>query len=259
MPLWAKRLEGPKNLLMIDCHDDQCSPSVELSRLKEVRDSDMSEDDFHTFVHEELAERDNDWVRTGMELGLIGDVLLFGARMTENLDEADDEDSGAGDEDDAPNDNRAVVYRDQSQDPHRTWDMGHIWEELRHAGTLVDRARNHRAWAAVGWEGTTFRASNQFVLDIDLDWLSAQTFGRTYAVPRPVVESLLVEVDGDRGQTLSALDFLRAATRSASLVTIARESECCGGTEESQRILETVDGAVWGGALSAAGQTVWRR
>lgn len=70
----------PCKMVVYDYHDDlvQISDSALESIKKLLTLPEFDEDRFFEIVKDELDQRDCDWIKAGMELEIIGDVVIFG-------------------------------------------------------------------------------------------------------------------------------------------------------------------------------------
>ena len=241
--LWVARhelglLKGPVTLVMFDYHDDARTPVSAMAQIKKFRANPPTEREFHSFVEWDLGPIDDDWLLASMELDLVGDVLLFGAQKTSNLDQTSNE----------------TIHKDHTGQEHRIWECGHLWGALSRNGCLVEPDVSAAApfqdlRRAIGWDARSgfvgeVDEAPEVVLDFDLDCFTGPLGGRTYAWPHLLEEFRTVHVS--HGRAHSAERFLRSLAERVSFTTIARESPYCGGTSESQAILATVCEVLWG-------------
>ena len=240
--LWhAKRcglLETPHTLVTFDLHDDAVVPSAQVrAQAQSFRDGGGNERDFMSFIEWELGSNDDDWMVAALELNLVGDVVNVGAEIAHNL----------------PNFETPIV--DAAGSRHRVWRIDHLWNALGHQGDLVDTSRRPEPasfWDALGWDPRErqFSDETRVLLDFDLDCFSIQGPRRRIAWPEDSMLNLFRRPSNPPGHTTAADVLLELAAR-APFITIARESRYCGGTEESQRILATLDVLLFDGGLLA--------
>lgn len=66
---------GPVNLVYFDYHDDAINPTSPAATRTGYRQNMPSVRDFWQFVEWEVSSGDDDWLKTGMDVGLIQDAL----------------------------------------------------------------------------------------------------------------------------------------------------------------------------------------
>lgn len=237
-------LSAPPLLVMFDRHDDCKAPSPRaLQRAAELRQSG-TERAVHEFVEWDLSPLDDDWVRASFELGILSHVILIGAEHHSNTEA------------------RRTTFTDSGGSEHIVWRIGHLWDALDHRGDLSDFARHaelQELWRALEWPPRGYReeppdqttSDTPIVLDFDLDCFSGTIGDHHMAWPPELIHACFNRRPRGGLQGSSALEFLEHIESRVKLRTIARESQCCGGTRESQGILETLDAVLWHGELFA--------
>ena len=238
----------PLNLVYLDYHDDARDPISSQALRAQYRQNPPSREDFWTFVEWRTAHDDGDWLKTGMDLGLIHDAVLFGARDRANL-------AGV-----------ATTYTDVAKQQHLIYDVTHIWGALDANGCLVDAAQAGQLkpiWDILGWENNAGKFSftkergelRSFLLDFDLDYFTTDgPTGIGHLVwPREQVMAAFAKPFSynDVVGFTRAIDFLQMLTTYSHAITIARESPFCGGYRSSAEILETLDDMLFMGQLTA--------
>ena len=182
-----------------------------------------------------------------MDLGLIQDAVLIGAYDRAHL-------MGL-----------STVYTDVLQQPHRIYDVNHIWLALDANGWLTDAAQAAQyqpVWDILGWVNNAGNFSfleNRdalcaFVLDFDLDYFTTPgPTGIGQLVWQPEQVRLAFGKTFNHGRVPAGfrpVDFLQLLTTYSYAITIARESPYCGGYRPSAQILEMLDSMLFKGQLT---------
>ncbi len=152
-------LPKPCTVVMLDQHSDALHPrnAETLQRMVDFRASGFEFEQFVEFVRDELAQLDDDWLVSGMEIGLFGDAVVFGV----------DDIAGRG----------LTEFEDHLGQEHRIWvNGGFPGDCLGFQGNLSDTARSYEVeplWEILGWgasEGTfDFVKDESILFSIDLD------------------------------------------------------------------------------------------
>jgi hypothetical protein len=240
-----KLLPKPCTLTVFDQHDDgvkpDCTPGLldpNIS-LRALIDLCQAPPRQSTAVAPELSRHlrplDDDWVKAGMELGIFGDAVIFGGW----------ERGGRRDS--------SQLYTDKATGkPHSIKIVSLPKAALSFKGELSDWAREFEPiWKILGWTqkgGFHFEDGlPKALLSIDLDCFACSCHGQTFSWPTKLFEAEFLsptycsEWTGKR--------FLHSLIAKAGIVAIARESECTGGPEESQLILEGLNSHAFDGEL----------
>lgn len=221
-------LPRPCNIAMFDQHHD----SADLSRdkLKRLR-VEPSLEGIVSLCHEPIQKNDDRWLKTGMELGMFGDVVIFGVHNV----------SGANDS-----------YEDHAGVQHKIKITGLPLTGLQSQGHLSDVAQRDNfepTWKILGWEirGTEpqhFRflpGLPKLLLTIDLDCFAIPWSG--YAIPWPtkVFEGEFLKASQYRStEGWTGRSFLQGLAKKAGLVAIARETRCTGGSADCATVLKNL-------------------
>ena len=224
------------SIISFDYHDD----SVKLSpkqkqRAKAVRKrcfTKRNDELIWRYVEFELSGMDDDWVRIGMELGLIKHYIGFGHSF------------------DACNiENGYEQYQTLDREVHHLYSNGHLDSVMGSRGVIGDESYGWQQKRDDLLEDIQFQDGHfntgavlPFVFDIDLDCFSAEFGNYTIAWPEAVFSERYQE-------DLKVNTFVRSLIKRASLITICREPGCCGGIGEANRILELLDSYWFDGAL----------
>jgi hypothetical protein len=236
----AHKLEAPPLLLYFDRHDDAKQPQS-LDVIRQLRQEPGSKEKVHEFVEWGLSVLDDDWLIAAMELGLVGDAINIGADDTPNLPQFE------------------TIHTDHLGVEHRIWALPHLWHAFDYQQPLSDTAREAEfrgIWDALRWEPgrhppfATHEGAPPVVLDFDLDFLAGHFAERIMAWPSDTIHAAFTRMSTyDRTEGWSAARFLEAIEPRVAFRTVARESDHCGGTEESQSVLAALDAVLWYGEL----------
>ena len=229
--------EETPNVISFDRHDDavRLTPQKK-QQLKAVRKScfpQRNDKRIWQFTEFGLSVLDDDWVRAGMELGLIKHYIGFGNK-----------------EEDAGNiESGYEKYMALDRYEHHLYSNGHLDWEFGARGVISDNnyryAQKHTDITNdLQFHNGQFDNSPvlPFVFDIDLDCFSDIIEDRRMAWP----ESIFIEHYLNNPRLSS---FIRTLLARSSMITICREPEFCGGIGESNRILELLDSYWFDGAL----------
>jgi hypothetical protein len=132
-----------------------------------------------------------------------------------------------------------------------------LWSALNHQGHLADVARSEELkgpWQMLGWNNINgqFCLSNDnkhvLLLDFDLDCFSTRTVDTTLAWPPGLLFNRMKKTsEYIHTEGWSAERILKEIAKLSPFITIAKESDCCGGFTESQKILEDLYIILWKG------------
>ncbi len=220
-----KVLPYPCTLVRFDAHHDTLSPFCKEDILR-IKEAGITFDKLVNLCQEKLSKRDDDWIKTGMELGLIDDTIIFGVKKgvnSENLEK----------------------FKDQQGNIHKIKLLGLPGKELGHQGDLSDIIRSEDLsdfWKILGWQ-----YNNQFsftqdgrkiFLDIDLDCFVLRCEGYRFPWPDEVfIKEFLVPSKYQTTSGWTGKDFLNGLVNKTALLTIAREPDFCGGDTKATKIL----------------------
>lgn len=214
------------NLMFFDMHDDAL-PSMPLADILSSMGIDhidqMDERALWSFTEFDLSGRDDNWLRTGMELGLINDAIVIGQEENDNIL------------------NRHEHYVTADGLTHQIHDIHHLDSCLVEHSILTDPLMVHPWYEEVrnimGYRYASRSVDDDvhpFVLDFDLDCFTGIIADTAIAWPESVFRKKYV----DNWISNSLLQQLIAK---ANYVTICREPSCCGGFGESNKILSYLD------------------
>ncbi len=214
--------------MYFDFHDDAKPPLAQIPRIAGLRNKPPSLREFWDFVEWELAPGDDDWLQTGMELGLIGDAVLIGAECSPNVPDF------------------RLEIEDHTSTKHHLFSVGHVWDGLSDHGWLTDLARTEELkpiWDILGWQ--PFGSSGGFdrksrssslITDFDLDCFRIDLLGQNIPWPRNKTSQFFNESH----RILTAKEFLRDLFKQSSCITIARESYGCGSIQEANILFNSI-------------------
>jgi hypothetical protein len=246
----TKQINGPATLVYFDYHaDDRAPPANQQLRdlLHKYRQDIQNEREFWSFVEWEVSSGDGDWLKIGMELGLIGDAISIGCCR----------DNGPA--------IKSQHYDDHTTQRHHIYDVGHIWDGVPRCwlADTVRIATLSPIWQLMGW----CQADHKFgflakpdelspiVLDFDLDCFS--TPGPEGHIPWPIdyfAKLFGRPLNAELYQSVrTPADFLQQLSARAKFITIARESAYCGGYAASDLIMSCLDGLLFNNKLRLNG------
>ncbi len=215
----------PPSLIRFDFHDDGKDPKCGFDKVEEIRRTQPPLREFMDFVEWELSSSDDDWVKTAMELGLIGDMVIFGAEKTSNFRETWQQ------------------YPDHTGVRHTVWSLGHLWGLFGYQGTFTDLCQRERyddLWKIFGWNGKSFFREDEaksIVLDIDLDCFTGNFADVQQAFPDSILRRHFAQFQ----EVTSAGAFLKMVAQRSNFITVAVESDCCGGIVEAHKVMASLD------------------
>ena len=233
-------LRGSSRLLSLDYHFDAITPRRGLGAARTLRTNGIPWSEFVQFVDGDLSKSDDDWIVAGMELGLLQDVVVFGAQ------------EGTRESTPALVDGAGVAHTllRSCSIPGPT--LGHQGE----LSDLADRRRYGLLWNTLGWEHTPdvgFRFTGEpriNVFHIDLDCFTIPWESYVFPWPSEVFrDKLLGESNCAHTRGWTGKRFLREIIDRAQLILIAREPNCTGGHAHSNRLLRLVNRFVFDGRI----------
>ncbi|MHB9029688.1 MAG: hypothetical protein ACYC9O_13045 [Candidatus Latescibacterota bacterium] len=235
-------LKLPVLLVVFDRHRDSLAPGESRALLNRFRNGG-SFPELADLVSLRLSPRDDDWLLSGMEAGLISDTVRFGT-----------EPDGM---------EKITRYRDLRGGMHRVFHLERPSTELSYKGALADSdhpAVSEGLWETLGWNPETRSIRPRrggMHLDIDLDFFTISWETHTLPFPEEVYEKefLLPRQSLFFDDYLPA-SFLNSLLDASGAVTIASEPVFCGGREKARRILEDVNRFLLGGILDTGSVSV---
>ena len=236
------------NLIFFDRHDDARAPATStnlntlLQKWNASKLTSVASEPFWSFVDFELSNNDDDWLLTGMELGLINHAVVIGNTENNNIERMNNQ------------------FHSSNGILHKLYNIPHLHDALSPRGGCLGDIALQSQYADLH-EIFEFeydqscrcyrfpeKIINPFVLDFDLDCFSTEYEDMTFAWPEVLFKEKYVSDQ-------SVYGFMRDLIQRSSLITICREPECCGGLGESNRILGYLDRYFFEGCLKT--RFVW--
>lgn len=239
----AGLLELPSRLVTFDRHRDSLAPGESREDLARWRRESGGLERLVRLVRDRLSPRDDDWILSGMELGLISDVVRFGTE---------------------PDGMEAVArYRDLSGGEHRVFHLERPARELSWKGALADTAHiavREGLGDILGWDGRERKIEGKrggLILDMDLDFFTIGWDLQVFPFPTEVYNAELFSPRQAAGyDSLRPVEFLRALLGAAGVLSVACEPAFCGGASHARTILGDVNRFILGSALKLDGVRV---
>lgn len=225
-------LKEAPNIIYYDKHDDCIEPKEEqLEKIISFSKSNPSFEDFMKFVEFEIRCLDDDWLTTGMEMGLINHAINIGGIEIPNIESLDNN-----------------VYTDHNNFKHEIYSISHLDTELGERGCIGDFCKKEPYYQRVR-EIMQFNLKNDFkfsnepiyplILDFDLDCFTGEIMDKTIAWPEDIFHEKIV--NNHRYDRISPFSFLNQLIERCEVITICREPNSCGGIGESNKILNYLD------------------
>jgi len=228
-------LPYPCTLVTFDAHHDTLDPTYSCKKdILRIRKLGITFDEIVHLCQEKLRKFNDDWIKVGMELGLIGDAVIF----------------WAGDEPNNGNLENLKEFKDQQGNIHKIKLLGLPGTELKCQGDLSDTARWEslsELWKILGWQYKSqfsfAEDERKILLDLDLDFFIVRWKG-CYRFPWPdevFKKEFLVQSKYQSGSLWTGKDFLDGLMNKAALITIAKEPHFCGGKIKANQVLGKVN------------------
>lgn len=230
-----KILPHPCTLVTFDAHQDTLDPSCSCKEdILRIRKSGITFNEIVHLCQEKLRKCNDDWIKAGMELGLISDAVIF----------------WAGEEPNIGNLENLKEYKDLQKNIHKIKLLGLPGTELKCQGDLSDTARwggLSELWKILGWQYNSrfsfAEDERKILLDFDLDFFIVRWKG-CYRFPWPAEvfkKEFLVQSKYQTTLGWTGKDFLDGLVSRAALLTIAREPYCCGNNTKANQVLGKVN------------------
>lgn len=240
-------LQRPSSLLSLDHHFDAITPRKGLQAARTLLAEGIPWNEFVRFVDSQLSQLDDDWIIAGMELGMMQDVVVFGAEEGTSTS--------------------STALTDGSGNVHRLLRSRSVpGPSLGHQGDLSDLSshRQHSPlWNALGWQHTPdtgfgFSSPSRInVLHIDLDCFTMEWESYVFPWPSEVFrDKLLAESNCPHTRGWTGKRFLREIVDGVQLILIAREPECTGGHAHSNRLLRLVNRYLFDSRIKIDGKDI---
>lgn len=234
----SKKLIEPPTLVYFDKHDDGKGPMVSIDRLKSIRNRKIDQKEMWDFVEWEISTQDDDWLKVGMELGLIGDAILIGCNEASNFRDFRN------------------TYIDHLSKEHLIFKVSHIWNGLSHQGWLVDRAQESKyseIWDLLGIENNSYISINaekqktKVILDFDLDCFTTKFLEDTLPWPYEYFNKYFRSPCGRN--YYRPKEFTDMLLRTVEFITIARETDYCGSFHNNALIFDSINDIIFDNKL----------
>jgi hypothetical protein len=235
-------LPAPCTLIVFDAHHDTKDPIPDcMKEIQRIRESELSFESIIRLCQEHLDPNDGDWIKAGMELGLIRDAVIFGLQHFF--------------------DSRIPrKFSDHQGDEHRIELLSLPLEELKRQGRLSDSCRKNNLselWSILDWgfipqKGFFFKENaKDIILDFDLDCFVMTWKDYTFPWPDEVFEKeFLHKSKYWSTEGWSGKKFLDGLVNRAKLLTIAREPKFCGGDKKANVTISKVNNFLFDNKLS---------
>ena len=232
----------PCHLIVFDQHRDAVAPRC-VAALQELQEKGATIDALIDLSARHLSTMNDDWIKGAMELGLVDHAIVFGARLAGLL-------------------NNELEFNDCRGERHRIFLPGLPKTGLDYQGDLSDLARHtelRELWGLLGWgsratgELSFAEQRPKLFLSIDLDCFII--CWREYLLPwvHEVYEKefLTASTYGPtKGWT--GKKFFDGLLASAGVIDIAREPDCCGGSEKADHVLADINRYIFDGCLAVS-------
>lgn len=226
------KTEFPVNVILFDDHDDAVKPSKDaLRKIKAFNKKAPDLQKFWTFTEFSLKNLDDDWVKAGMELGLINNLFLFNSTQ-----------SHIG---------FVEHYNTMSFGTKRLYNLGYLWDALSYRGCLYDVIKHNefgQLWEDLGWVYSrdtgkfSFNPTKPYIVDFDLDCFTTQILGKRIAIPEDILIEKFQEFHQPSYHYYYSYDrFVKDIIKDAQITTMCFEQGFCGGFKQAFKVFETVD------------------
>lgn len=222
---------GRPNLIYFDYHDDCIAtdtPTIEerLGHLGNIPFDQMESPMVWSYGEFTLSTNDDDWLTAAMDLDLVGDAVVVGVERDQNIVSLN-------------------ARYEHAEIRHHLYKLEHLHTATGNRGQLEDmiHADEEHQYLRRLFAYKTDPENCPFVLDFDLDCFSTECCGKTMAWP----EDIFCERYVKNERVKHLMDSL---INRASLITICREPDYCGGLGESHKILTYLDRYYFGGQLN---------
>ncbi len=218
-----KWIDGIPNLIYFDQHDDSVvlrdlSIADRLAKFGNRKIQDIESKEFWGYTEFELSTLDDDWLTAAFDFNLINDAVCIGVERDGNVHYTNER------------------YAD-ADIKHRLLTMNHLGWEIGSRGQLGDTIKLDETslyLRSLFRYNTKETNSTRYVLDFDLDCFATDCLDRTIAWPETIFYDKYV---GD----FKVRSLMNRLIADATLITICREPNCCGGIGESNKLLSYLD------------------
>jgi len=225
---------------MFDNHADNCPPSEDkLNKIKRYGRNLPSINTFWNFTEFDLNCSDDDWVKTGMQLGFINNVFLFHSTQS------------------------GITNVEEYQTRFGTkkiYNLSEVWNAmsiLDYNTIGFEELREDIGWVFIESEGRfEFQPKNNFILDFDLDCFTTTLSDGITEIPetKAFPEDILIQRFMEKLEHCSfynSVSFVKELIEKSKMTTMCFENTYCGGIRESMKIFNTVDYLFFDGQIGS--------
>lgn len=219
--LWMARemgvIDRPVNVVYFDRHPDALEPP-EIVKKSNAFNNMIFFDQVFDYARDRMSFCNDDWVKMAMNMGLVQDALLIGgdSHIPQIFD---------------------VKYVDVNDNAHL----------IKRLPSLAEAFKDYRHWTDPSMEkilgvdydsqGLHFKKDISLWLDIDLDYFTVVRDRHIYSWHDELFQA---EFYTENAQSWSGQRFFYELFKKSPIVTVARESEFCGGQAECDYIWQTL-------------------
>ncbi|MBD3337767.1 MAG: hypothetical protein GF353_01575 [Candidatus Lokiarchaeota archaeon] len=228
-----KYLPKPSTLVFFDYHPDNIKVE-DMTKITNILQNGLNLDTLIDFCMNDLKKNDDDWLLTGIELGLIDDVVIFGVNSHFSS---------------FPDD----IYIDNNNIKHKIIiKHSHPGNLLHYQGDLSDTARStelESMWKILNWKFSPemqcfnfYKNTKRIILDFDLDAFIVQWEEYLFPWPDEVFDDrYLKESEYYTTNGWTGKKFVRKLIEKAGIITIASEPTCCGNEVKSEIVFNKLN------------------
>ena len=232
-----KILPKPCNVILFDAHHDFTPLANKNDVLQSIK-KEYSDEEMINICNDYLNKLDDDWVTGGFELGIIGDILIFG--VEKDID---------GDFNNC--------YMDNNGGNHKIYIFSCLpIDELHSRGVFIDIPKmdaNKDVMDIIEWglvKGNGFKFTNyskKLALIIDLDCFIINYKDETFPWPDELFEKKFLELKGNL--SWSGQKFMEELHKKLGVITIAKEPSYCGDERNVDVVLNKISKYIFNGKL----------
>lgn len=235
----VNNISTPLNLIFFDYHED-FQPVEQPVLGKLVRASErLSERKLFELVEFELRGLDDNWVKAGMELGLINNCVVF------NCAQSDDQ--------------FVKEYTTKKFGTKKFYTVGDLTDAMTYPGLLNNPSDNRlrELWDILGLKFDSGRyiltpPAEKYIFNIDLDCFTTKVYESTVAIPSElIVKKFTNSINQKHFYYPDSRCFVIDLIQRAEISAICFESDYCGGIREMQKIFNTIDRLFFNDELGA--------
>lgn len=219
--LWMARemglIDKPVNVVYFDRHPDALEPP-DIEKKTNAYNNMIFFDQVLDYTHNKMSICNDDWVKMAMNMGLVQDALLIGgdSHIPQIFD---------------------VKYIDTADNVHLIKRIPSLAEAFKDCRHWQNSSMGKILGIEYGPEGMVFKKKIPLWLDLDLDYFTLIRDRHIYAWHDELFQAEFYEVNA---QGWSGQRFFNELFRRSPLVTVARETEFCGGKKDCDFIWYTL-------------------